>query len=133
MGSLSTYLVPATQHRSPSAYHDAVKRALLKLKIIRPDLYADHPNWYSAGPNSIKPFEHEDIGSDFGDDLGFEYCIIHGSQVELVPLDPAVEPRCPNCDANVSDEFFELVRRIEDQKKKGSSPVRVGNFMPLSL
>jgi hypothetical protein len=123
VGSLSTYLVPLTPQLDPGAYLNRVKAALLSLEVIVGERYhyAEQPNWLCAGPKSLEPFENE-----AEDEIGFEYCILYGEKrVLIVPQDPAVEPSCPTCGADVSNDYYELVNSIEDTQTKDYEGARL--------
>ena len=109
MSSTTVYLLPEGSSVEPKAYGARVKAALLKMGVIGKERYDDEPNWYVAGPNSNAPFKEVDPH-----DIGFEYCIVMASpNVAVVPQDPAVEPRCPHCGADVSALYNDLVNDIE--------------------
>ena len=118
MGSTTVYLLPEGRSVEPKAYGARVKAALLKMGVIGKERYDDEPNWYVAGPNSNAPFKEVDP-----DDIGFEYCIIMAStNVAVVPQDPAVEPRCPHCGADVSALYNDLVNEIETEYTGARNP-----------
>jgi hypothetical protein len=109
MGNTTVYLLPEGPSIDPRAYRLRVKKVLQRFGVIGNERYDGEPNWYVAGPNSNQPFaalaDHE---------IGFEYCIIYGSvNVEVVPQDPAVQPHCPSCDADLSQPYYDLINDIE--------------------
>jgi hypothetical protein len=109
LGTTTVYLLPQEPSIDPKRYRSRVKAALLKMGVIGKAHYDDEPTWYVAGANSTSPFKDTD-----SDDIGFEYCIITASSnVEVVPQDPAVEPRCPGCGAKLHELFYEVVNEID--------------------
>jgi hypothetical protein len=46
----------------------------------------------------------------------FDYLGIHRSRLPfIIPQDPAIEPMCPGCGADVNEAFYETVNEIEDE------------------
>lgn len=113
MGTWSTYLIPESVQLQPEHYLATVKAALQKFGVIGERQYGDNPNCFSAGPQSLDPFENE-----IGWKTGFEYCSLYGnSRIEVVPQDPSAEPKCPCCTADVHEQYYEVVNGGEDDQE----------------
>jgi hypothetical protein len=109
VGHTTIYLLPE-EAVDPATYASRVLSVLTRWGVITEDHYDGQPTWYCAGHNSCTPFLEAD------EDFGFEYCIITGtSHVEVVPQDPAVQPRCPFCLGDLSDIYYEAINDIEDE------------------
>ncbi len=113
MGTSTIYLLPENGSVDPTTFGKTVKAVLTEMGVICDELYDDEPNWFCAGSDSSVAFDR----SDEDDDVAFEYCIIYASKnTELVPQDPAVEPLCPQCDAELREEYYELINSIEEKE-----------------
>src|SRR5689334_1644868 len=111
MGTTTIYLLPNNHAIDPPLYASRVKSVLTDGGVIRPTPYhPKYPHWHPPGLSAASAFLEVPAGYK-----GFEYCIVTGAPtVELVPQDPASDPHCPACNAELVDSYYDLVNTIEE-------------------
>ncbi|MCR9145460.1 MAG: hypothetical protein NXI24_24690 [bacterium] len=100
MGEMDVNLFP--EDRLPVRdFGIRARRALTELRIID-GYYEEEEDLLAAGPNSLKAFPGD---ADYM--VGFEYCSVYDFEnADLVPGMPALEPRCPHCDADIDETYY---------------------------
>ncbi len=93
MGQVSTYVFPTT---TETGFVDRALAALIFAGVV-----TEVNEFYAPGDIDWALNAFEEVG-------------LHRSLLPyIIPQDPAVFPRCPSCDHDVSDDFYEMANEIE--------------------
>jgi hypothetical protein len=108
MGRTSVYLVPEASDVSAEEYAERVRKFLLETKVVAHD-DEEGPAFFYFGPASRHPFQvpPEFLEEAYRTDPAFEFCTIYGGRPTVVPGQPAAEPKCPRCGADVTEPYYD--------------------------